>query len=378
MMHLVEIEAISAYYSDPVHPSPLESPMSPTQPCSDCGDHAQAFTRRDFVRTGLAGAAATGLLSSTVLRAEDAAKVSRPESETLVEKLYQSFSESQRSKLCFPWDYTDDRGLLRTRVSNNWSITDAKTMNVGGDYFTADQRDMIEAIFYGLYNPEWHDRLRQQLKDDAGGYGKAQTIALFGEPGKGKFEFVMTGRHLTVRCDGNTSDHVAFGGPIFYGHAAKGFNEEKDHPGNVFWPQALKANSLFTMLDGKQRERAIVKDIPEESTVPFQGEKGVFPGLPVADMSADQKAVAQSVLASLIEPYRQSDKDEVSQCLAKSGGLDRCSLAFYDADDIGNDKVWDYWRLEGPSFVWYFRGAPHVHVWVNVADSPDVILNAAG
>ena len=353
--------------------------MFPTQPCSDCGGAEPAFTRRDFVRTGLAGAAVAGALSGTALRAEDAAKtVSRPESETLVEKLYGTFSETQKSKLCFPWDYTDDRGLLRTRVSNNWSITDVEKMNVGGDFFTADQRDMIEAIFWGLYNPEWKDRIKQQLKDDAGGYGKRQTIALFGEPGKGKFEFVMTGRHLTVRADGNTADHVAFGGPIFYGHAAKGFNETKDHPGNVFWPQALKANALYTMLDGKQQAKARGSDTPAEDAVPFHGEKGVFPGLPIADLSADQKAVAQGVLASLIEPYRQKDKDEVAQCLTKTGGLDRCSLAFYGADDIGEDMVWDNWRLEGPTFVWYFRGAPHVHVWVNVADSPDVVLNAAG
>ena len=34
------------------------------------------------------------------------------------------------------------------------------------------------------------------------------------------------------------------------------------------------------------------------------------------------------------------------------------------------------WRIEGPSFVWYFRGTPHVHVWVNVADDPKVKLNS--
>ena len=33
-------------------------------------------------------------------------------------------------------------------------------------------------------------------------------------------------------------------------------------------------------------------------------------------------------------------------------------LTFYEDGDIGNDKVWDCWRLEGPSFVWYFRGSP--------------------
>ena len=60
------------------------------------------------------------------------------------------------------------------------------------------------------------------------------------------------------------------------------------------------------------------------------------------------------------------------------GGLDECHLAFYKSDDIGEDGVWDIWRLEGPSFVWHFRGAPHVHVWVNVADDPSVKLNADG
>ena len=43
---------------------------------------------------------------------------------------------------------------------------------------------------------------------------------------------------------------------------------------------------------------------------------------------------------------------------------------------LGSDCVWDNWRLEGPLFVWHFRGSPHVHVWVNVADDPSVKLNA--
>ena len=64
------------------------------------------------------------------------------------------------------------------------------------------------------------------------------------------------------------------------------------------------------------------------------------------------------------------------QCLKQHGGLDKCSLAFYSQGDIGGDKVWDNWRLEGPSFVWYFRGSPHVHVWVNVAADASVKTNA--
>jgi hypothetical protein len=26
--------------------------------------------------------------------------------------------------------------------------------------------------------------------------------------------------------------------------------------------------------------------------------------------------------------------------------------------DIGGDKVWDTWQIEGPEMVWYFRGYP--------------------
>ena len=354
--------------------------MSNLQRCRDCDStEIQPFNRRQFVQTTAAAAAATStglLLPHNSLRAAAASDAS---SEQLVRRLYDSLSETQRAKICFAWDHQDeDRGLLRTHVSNNWNITDVKTLNVGGSFFTADQRDMIEAIFFGLYNPDFHDKLRKQLQDDAGGYGKRQTIAIFGEPGAGKWEFVMTGRHLTIRCDGDSAEHVAFGGPVFYGHAAQGFDEAPDHPGNVYWHQAIKANKLFEMLDGKQRDVALISEAPYESEVAFRGAGGKFPGIPIAELSADQKEHAQDVLKTLLEPYRVSDRDEATRRLEAQGGLDKCSLSFYREDDIGADGVWDIWRIEGPSFVWHYRGAPHVHVWVNVAADASVETNAVG
>jgi hypothetical protein len=169
---------------------------------------------------------------------------------------------------------------------------------------------------------------------------------------------------------------VAFGGPIFYGHAAQGFNEKPDHPGNIFWDQGLAANNVYKMLDGKQQKQALVDRTPRESAVAFRGPGGEFPGIPVSDLSGDQKQHMQDVLKKLVEPFRQGDRDEVTACLEKQGGLDGCSLAFYRQGDLGDDGMWDNWRLEGPAFVWYFRGAPHVHTWVNVADDPSVELNA--
>ncbi len=274
-----------------------------------------------------------------------------------------------------PWDYIDpQKGLLRTRVATNWNIT-PETIN--GGFFTDDQQAMIRQVFQGMIQPDWHDRFDQQMEDDAGGWGEDQSVAIFGQPGSDQFEFVLTGRHMTLRCDGNSADHVAFGGPIFYGHAADGFNEKANHPGNVFWPQAVVANQLYEMLDGKQREMALVQNRPQrEGSVGFRGADVSYPGIPVAELAPDQREHTQKVLHKLIEPYRQADRDEVVACLQAQGGLNACSLAFYQEGDIGDDHVWDNWRLEGPSFVWYFRGSPHVHVWVHVADDASVKLNA--
>jgi hypothetical protein len=49
-------------------------------------------------------------------------------------------------------------------------------------------------------------------------------------------------------------------------------------------------------------------------------------------------------------------------------GFDHLHMAFYKNMDIGNDGVWDVWQIEGPFMRWYFRGAPHVHTWVNIRD----------
>ncbi len=348
--------------------------------CPDCRSEqtpemtAKNWNRREFLRVAGAGAGAltVGTLGQPAPQVARAADTKTPE--TLVKTLYDSLSEAQRNEVCFAWDFQDpQRGLLRTRVSNNWHITKPV---IKSDYFTSDQQAMVRQIWENLIRPEWQARVDKQLKDDAGGFGLQQNIAIFGKPGDGKFELVMTGRHMTIRCDGNSTEHVAFGGPIFYGHAASGFNEKPGHPNNVYWEQALAANKVYEMLDGKQRALAEVKKTPEEQHVGFRGDKGPFDGIAVNSLSSDQKELVQKTLQKLIEPYRQSDQDEVLACLKKQGGLDKCHLAFYTDEDLGEDRVWDNWRLEGPSFVWYFRGVPHVHVWVNVADDASVKLNA--
>lgn len=329
-------------------------------------------SRRRFLAGGAAAAGAFTLPGlHDGLRAEAPAAATTPE--TLAQLLHASLAPQQREAVCVPWEYRHPKfGLLRTRVGNNWNAT---TPTVASDFFTKDQQRLVRDIFEHLIEPDWHARFDKQLEDDTGGFGHDQSIALIGEPGSGKFQFLLTGRHMTLRCDGDSAEHVAFGGPIFYGHDANGGDEEPNHPGNVFWPQAVAANGVYAMLDGRQRKLALVDSLPRENAIAFRGREAV-PGIPVSELSADQRAELEKVLALLLEPYRTADRDEARQCLSKQGGLDACRLAFYRTGDLGNDGVWDNWRLEGPSFVWHYRGAPHVHVWVNIADTPAVSTNA--
>src|SRR3954454_1950592 len=362
----------------------------PTCDCCEGTHDERKMPRREFFATAggpVLGATALGSVLpagrlwakpkvATAVAAAVGESAAKSSPESMVKVLFDMLSPKQREKICFPWDHQSPKlGLLRTRIAANWNITEPFIAD--SDFYTDDQQAVIRKIFEGIISPEWHKRIDKQLDDDAAGYGVQNSIAIFGEPGSDKSEFVMTGRHMTIRCDGNAADHVAFGGPIFYGHAADGFNEGPQHKGNVFWPQAQAANKLYQMMDRHQQEQALVeKGLPPESRVGFQGKNGKFQGLAVTVLPNDQREHLKKVMAMLMEPYRQSDRDEVTKCLKAQGGLDACHLAYFKQQDIGNDGVWDIWRIEGPSFVWHYRGAPHVHVWVNVADDPNVKLNA--
>jgi hypothetical protein len=344
----------------------------------DSGQLPGAVRRRDFLHAAGQSALALGAAAylSPLAMADEAKSLSAAEKtpESLVKLLYESLSAGQREQVCFPWQHEHDEwGLLRTRVSANWNITDP---TVESEFYTPEQRELVRAIYRGIIHPEWHERYDRQQEDDAGGFGANNSLAIFGTPGEGKSELVLTGRHMTLRCDGDAAEHVAFGGPIFYGHDPTGTGSDNaKHDGNVFWPQAREANKLYEALDGKQQKLALVTDAPDESDVPFRGKNGRFDGIPISELSADQRTRVQEVLRKLIEPFRQGDRDEVVACLKAQGGIDACHLAFYREGDIGRDSVWDIWRLEGPSFVWHWRGSPHVHVWVNVANDPSVKLN---
>ncbi len=321
--------------------------------CPECGESAGGVSRRAFMKG--VGAAAV-VASSGVWVAPAGADGPKVAPESLVKRLYDGLNAKQREVVCLPWEHA-----ARTRINANWAVTKPTVE----EFFTPDQQQLVRDIFRGVTSEEGYKRFLKQMEEDYGGLSHYH-VALFGQPGdKDRFQWVMTGRHMTIRCDGNHEDGTAFGGPIIYGHGTG--DSEKGMPGNVFYYQTLRANEVFTMLDGKQRARALLPKSPPEAAVQIHKGSVERPGIPVGELSADQKKLTHKVMHDLLDMYPEDDVKEALGCLDAGGGLDGVYLSFYKDHDIGSDGIWDIWRLEGPTFVWHFRGAPHVHAYVNIA-----------
>lgn len=318
--------------------------------CPDCNSPSkQSMARRDFLQA--AASIAVLPLAARMVHGQ-AARTSK--AETIVGEFHASLSDQQRAEICRP--FTDS---LRSKVNANWHVT--KPL-IGSDFYTVSQREMIDKIVRAVTSEEGHERLSRQMDDDDGGLG-AYSVAVFGNPAAGDFQWLLTGRHLTLRADGDSSPKTAFGGGMVYGHG-----EESSAAANIFYYQTKKVNEVFAALDKDQAKQALISSAaPKETDIQIQGEKGKFAGLAVKAMNKEQQVLVKDCLKTLLSPYRKEDGDEAMKLIDAAGGIEQLRFAFYQQEDLGSDKVWDIWRIEGPSTVVHFRGAPHVHAYINIA-----------
>ena len=264
--------------------------------------------------------------------------------------------------------------LLRRRVENDWRITKPR---IASKFYTARATvQLIEEIFFGLLDPAWHERFRFSLSEDAKGYGVNQTLALFGTPGETPLQIVFTCRHLTLRYNTDEQEPCAFGGPIFYAHEGPGKNA-LDPATNIFWPQAEAATAVYDSLSAEQRRQALETGAAlGDAQIDYRDAATASTGIALGTLSAEQRALAERLLDSLTAPFRAEDRQRVHDCLAAQGGLEACRLTFYEQGQQ-LEGVWRCWRLQGPAFIWHFKGSPHIHVWVHVSRDPAVLANAA-
>ncbi len=247
-------------------------------------------SRRDFVRV-----AGSAVLVPALARGSP--------SESAVARFFRSLRADQRAELAFPADHP-----LRSRASNHWAVARPTVAEL-----SADQKALCGRIVRELLTEDGHRRLLRVMDDDGGGFDRYHP-AVFGDPDSpGAFQWVLTGRHVTIRADGRSAEATVPSGPLFLGHSQPG------------------ERNVWAAL-GDRAKRAL-------------GAPEVGPAR-IADL-----------LRALIGPFRAFAMPEVGAGL---DAPDKLRLTGY--------RQGGAWTLEGPGFSWYFHDSPHVHGWLVVGD----------
>ena len=344
----------------------MQPASTPTCPECESGPIVEPILgRRDFIRVVGATAAAASITGLTPLQRARAARAEKQrEAEAMVFELYKSMDGDQKKKLVLAWDFKAGKQPLPARLMTaNAAVGKESVIGLGYD---KKQVDLLSKIFKSISNgEEGYKRLSRNGKFDNSGDFENIGALLYGEPVEGKkFSLVFCGHHLTVRCDGNSEEATAFGGPLYYGHSPSGYATT-----NVFYGQTKIVTELHNALDGKRRKVAVMpgKWKDEHGTIKPPRKGALVPGLSYAAMSSDQKELVEKVMKELVSPYRKEDGDEVMEIIKANGGMENISLAFYQEGKNTASEPWTYWRLEGPGFVWSFRALPHIHTFVNIS-----------
>ncbi|HEV3028351.1 MAG TPA: DUF3500 domain-containing protein, partial [Planctomycetota bacterium] len=310
----------------------------------------EPMNRRGFLRAAAAGA--TAWAASRSAPAQQDPRSDRT-AEELLRELYTGLTPDQKHAVILPLGSAE-------RLQFHDQALGRKI----GEMYTRTQQELLGRILRALSSGEegWRQISRDGTWDESKAFENCGAH-LFGDL-SGKYTWVFSGHHLTLRCDGDTEAGPAFGGPLYYGHSPNGYSER-----NVFHYQTRSALAVFESMDKAQREQAVALEDPAEGldSVKFRCTCDSTPGIPYPQLSKESQGLVEKVLRDLLSPYRKSDADEARQVIQKTGGMEAMHLMFFREKDAKASQPWSFWRLEGPGFVWNFRVLPHVHAFVNIS-----------
>jgi hypothetical protein len=353
----------------------MQKPRCPE--CDALTPTEDGLSRRRFMKAvggtavTLAGLQAVPKAASIAL-GDDPPAAARPAAnpkpaEALVRELYTGMNETQRRAAVFSFNHgaSGNQPPARLRFYNNSAVQNATI----GQVYTPAQRELISDILRSISSGD--DGYAKITRN--GTYDQSQTLDrcgahIYGDPtGNQQFCFLFSGHHITVRCDGNSEPDAAFGGPMYYGHSPDGYSQR-----NIFFYQTQAVRGLFDALNGNQQQQALRENRPNDpgELLPSVQFRDQHPGLPISEMSADQRTLVQTVMRNVLSPFRREDADEVMDLIRRNGGMERIHIAFYRDTGDNDPRRWHFWRLEGPGFVWNYRVLPHVHTYVNIALRP--------
>jgi len=280
--------------------------------------------------------------------------------DVLARRLYDSLDDEQRAETCVAYDHP-------LRQYHNRGVWGGGRSVLFG--FNRQQRQLLTDLLHSGLSVEGRERLPREDVTRWSGVHSFRAL-ICGDPTAGPYQVILTGVHLNLRLGGKSREGAAFGGPQVYGDQ-RGDNRV-GLPGNVYRDQFVLAQRLLNNLDEVQRKLAVLEEAPVQTQIELQGRRGTFAGIPVSELSPADRALANDLVQQILSTYAPHDVAYARECLTANGGTNSLSLSYYQHGE-GDIPIGQVFRLEGPAAVFYFRGHPHVHAFINLAmdgDSP--------
>jgi hypothetical protein len=240
-------------------------------------------------------------------------------------------------------------------------------MNLGWE-----QRRIVTDLLYAGLSEQGRQRVPNEFYTRWPGV-HSMHVLLCGSPKTPPYQLILTGAHLNFRLGGQSREGAAFGGPLVYGDQRG--DSRQGLPGNLYRFQFEIAHRLFRSLRPEQQQLALQKTSPVQTDIQEQGSQGVFTGVEIATLSPESRTIARELIDGILSTYPAEDAAYAWKCLEHNGAPERLFLSYYADSEVDGSKQYQNFRLEGPSAVFYFRGHPHVHAFINIGMNADAPLS---
>jgi hypothetical protein len=286
----------------------------------------------------------------------------RDDVDGLAASLFEAVPQNARASTCLPFDHP-----LRQHYNRGLPVGG---LNVNATSLGWEARRALSDLVASSLSAAGRARVPHQDVMNLTGVN-FRRLLFFGDPRSGPYQAVLSGVHLNLRLGGPVPERVAFGGPQIYGDQRG--DGEIGLPGNTYRYQMASAHRLWDALTPAERTAARKDRAPAQTNIGLQGPGGRFDGVAVADLTLPKRRLAHEIVAGILDTY--ADSAHACDYLARNGGIEALHFADYDVDFDGGRRAGDapsqVFRLEGAAAVFHFRGEPHVHAFIHVAQDAD-------
>ncbi|MCF2490204.1 DUF3500 domain-containing protein [Dyadobacter sp. CY347] len=283
----------------------------------------------------------------------------------------QSLSAEQLAETKLPYD---------DPARFDWNFTPRKRKGITFKTMTAAQRKVAMDMIKLVLSQEGYAKAEQiidlenvlrvvETRPANDTYRDPENFAflVFGEPGKDPWGWRVEGHHLSLHFS-------SIKGEITYTPSFMGSN-----PGNVQADVPQKglrilkneedsAFELLHLFDEKQLEKAVIGSTAPNEMFTSNSRKASLEkmqGIPMAEMTAPQKAAFKKLIMSYLQRYHVTLKNQQWAELEKTG-LDKIHFAWMgDQKNIIGSGQGHYYRIHGPTFLIEFDNTQnegnHIH-----------------